>query len=1111
MCGGAKRSKLVPVFVPPRPRPPPLSFIKLLHSVIRRKAHTIEQDIRKLDSLAPDALVVDIVQRLEILETIVISHCRAEDEVIIPVLKDKAARRSAAFSSPSNSMSPPAKRQRSSPVSVSIESCAEDHTALAEQFQSLRKILKHSVPEGRTSPYSNSTIDEHRLNDNNRRTTSLPSAQVKAQAKSLVNAVVNHLDTEEQDLLPASDIYLNNFEQGPLLVKTLLFPRNNSHWPRSFEYMSANELVSLFEVVKQYASKDELTNIARMIYPFIAPGKWTQVCRAVPAFAEFNRYVLDPLTELKHIHTAIKKELLEFKPYCRNVDMSCKLQLHSLASRFDFVVRLYSKLLEGEHETLTLPMLETEFKLTSLESYSERSKELVESAEDLMKRLTSLLQNTQHLQTTDVVVSEAVNELESISKKLMENLDVRDKYLYSFIVNSFDFKQQESIVSRIMALLPSDIVNDLMPWMFSQLSIDEFEAMLRCLIRRANSSEFQSKVKSIAMSVQKGTSDACEWAELCSRLPEVRAEVKKLDSLITPERHGPVSEILRIHKAIRVDLNLLLRRVQQLPVDGTHLTTRTISPITAHVNFLQTMVDDHSKAEDTIVLPRLENRKPGSTTVFTSEHCNERALFEALRKCLEDLQGCTAENETTKLVWRLRVALRTLRDEMANHLTKEEEYLWPLVTTLFNRKEQSHIVALIFGNIPAERLQMLLPWMIRVLSVAERNEMMEHILQVTRSTMFEKWLNSWLPCGLEDKEFSRVGAGLSSLSGATTLVSQSSSGPGPSSAQIETETNDTTQRLRKNKYGCENIQEMVKAIAQDKNLDQATRAKLMQDVMLAPFIESQEKASNAERNQKSDSENLKPSFTTNKHGEQVYGCEHYQRGVKVRAACCGKFYACRLCHDATEKKHTMDRYATKEVMCMKCLTVQPVSNKCVREGCQQQFGKYFCKVCNLYNNDSDKQLYHCQYCNVCRVGEGLGASYFHCMRCNTDLHVRFRERHVCVENAALTDCPICYNYLFTSTAAVKYLQCGHLMHAACYETYSKKFFKCPVCSKSLEEMRPVYQRLDNWLANQQLPSAYSHLRCQIHCLDCNQRSTTQFRYLYLKCPRCNSFNTRKIE
>lgn len=47
-----------------------------------------------------------------------------------------------------------------------------------------------------------------------------------------------------------------------------------------------------------------------------------------------------------------------------------------------------------------------------------------------------------------------------------------------------------------------------------------------------------------------------------------------------------------------------------------------------------------------------------------------------------------------------------------------------------------------------------------------------------------------------------------------------------------------------------------------------------------------------------------PSF---RDGEkQVFGCEHYKRNCKLRAACCGKLFTCRFCHDEVSD-HLMDR------------------------------------------------------------------------------------------------------------------------------------------------------------------------------------------------------------
>lgn len=40
--------------------------------------------------------------------------------------------------------------------------------------------------------------------------------------------------------------------------------------------------------------------------------------------------------------------------------------------------------------------------------------------------------------------------------------------------------------------------------------------------------------------------------------------------------------------------------------------------------------------------------------------------------------------------------------------------------------------------------------------------------------------------------------------------------------------------------------------------------------------------------------------------KQVFGCEHYKRNCKLRAACCGKLFTCRFCHDEASD-HSMER------------------------------------------------------------------------------------------------------------------------------------------------------------------------------------------------------------
>lgn len=79
-----------------------------------------------------------------------------------------------------------------------------------------------------------------------------------------------------------------------------------------------------------------------------------------------------------------------------------------------------------------------------------------------------------------------------------------------------------------------------------------------------------------------------------------------------------------------------------------------------------------------------------------------------------------------------------------------------------------------------------------------------------------------------------------------------------------------------------------------------------------------------------------------------------------------------------------------------------------------------------------RDIYHCPYCNLCRVGRGLGIDYYHCMNCNACMS-RTLLGHVCREKSFMDNCPICHEDFFTSSSPVKALPCGHLMHSNCFQ------------------------------------------------------------------------------
>ena len=113
-------------------------------------------------------------------------------------------------------------------------------------------------------------------------------------------------------------------------------------------------------------------------------------------------------------------------------------------------------------------------------------------------------------------------------------------------------------------------------------------------------------------------------------------------------------------------------------------------------------------------------------------------------------------------------------------------------------------------------------------------------------------------------------------------------------------------------------------------------------------------------------------------GDDSLGCAHYKRNIKLQCFACSRWYPCRFCHDAIED-HNLNRRETKRMLCMLCGCAQPAGHICVL--CGNSAAYYYCDVCKLWDDDSEKRIYHCPDCGICRLGEGLGRSHLHCKVC----------------------------------------------------------------------------------------------------------------------------------
>lgn len=574
----------------------------------------------------------------------------------------------------------------------------------------------------------------------------------------------------------------------------------------------------------------------------------------------------------------------------------------------------------------------------------------------------------------------------------------------------------------------------------------------------------------------------------------------------------PIDNIFQFHKAIRKDLEFLDAESGRLSdPDGTF-----VRQFTGRFRLLWGLYRAHSNAEDDIVFPALESKETlhNVSHSYTLDHKQEEKLFEDISSALSELSVlhenlknrnnesiphfCDKNDNSRKyseVATKIQGMCKSIKVTLDHHVTREELELWPLFDIHFSVEEQDKIVGRIIGTTGAEVLQSMLPWVTSALTQEEQDRLIEGLKHATKNTMFSEWLNEWWD-----------GSPPSSQRPTENTISQGDD------LHESLDQNDSTFkpgwkdifRMNQNELESE-----IRKVSRDTSLDPRRKSYLIQNLLTSRWIAAQQKVPQSIIGESSDGDELfrcSPSYRDPE--KKVFGCEHYKRNCKLRAACCGKLFTCRFCHDKVSD-HSMDRKATSEMLCMNCLTIQPVGSACTTPSCKGLLmAKYYCPSCKFF--DDEREVYHCPFCNLCRLGQGLGVDFFHCMTCNCCLGMKLVD-HKCTEKGLETNCPICCDFLFTSSETVRALPCGHFMHSSCFQAYASTHYICPICSKSMGDMSVYFGMLDALMASEVLPEEYRD-RCQdILCNDCGKKGTAAFHWLYHKCSCCGSYNTRVIK
>ena len=596
----------------------------------------------------------------------------------------------------------------------------------------------------------------------------------------------------------------------------------------------------------------------------------------------------------------------------------------------------------------------------------------------------------------------------------------------------------------------------------------------------------------------------------------------------TTNKMLPIDHIFQFHSALRNELARLEHDILAISSAGTaEEDGRLVRMIDARFVFLRGVYEAHSKSEDDIVFPALEAKSAlhNVSHSYTLDHKQEATLIANVVELIAEMRASVGESATKGfregLVNDIQQACVAMRVSLETHVAKEEAELWPLFEKHFSFDEQEKIVGKIIGRTGAEVLRSMLTWVRGALNEDQLEGMISSVRHATQNTRFAQWMNTWYsgknhikPAG-DDwiKEEAATVAEVSTSEDAThdgmRQVHAYLSRQAGKNVDKETFRPGWEDIFRMNQI---QLEDAVRTVNRDDNLEPTKKAYLIQNLLASRWIvgnqlQAQQDKSTVDTN---GSKAVTSILCSPVEGDTARkdGCKHYKRRCRIVAPCCDQAFTCRFCHDDASG-HTVNRYAIKEMVCNECETRQPVSDTC--SSCGTLMAKYHCSVCNLFD-DSSAAIYHCPFCNVCRRGKGLGVDFFHCMKCNACVSLQ-HGKHECAERGMDTECPVCKEFLAESETPVKELPCGHLMHATCFATYTRHYYTCPLCRKSLGDFSVYFRMLDAILADESddgAPDAVRDKTQRVACNDCGKESDAKFHFVYHACAHCRSYNTRVL-
>ncbi|KAI3941243.1 hypothetical protein MKX01_029817 [Papaver californicum] len=484
-----------------------------------------------------------------------------------------------------------------------------------------------------------------------------------------------------------------------------------------------------------------------------------------------------------------------------------------------------------------------------------------------------------------------------------------------------------------------------------------------------------------------------------------------VDSYLTQE-FNPIDFLFLFHKALKSDIEYLVAVSGKM---GTNLKFRKEFLQRFHlVQFLYKIhcdSEDEIVLPDVEAMAKFQN----VSCSYSVDHKLEKELLRNVTDILYEIcelhVSFPAETPSVNgrpdervlyyrhMCTKLHGMFKTMCIALEKHVYHDEIQVWSSFSKFFSYEEQEKIIGRMLGRTRAESLQVMLPWLMTSLSPGEQHGIWSILFKVTKNTMFTEWLAEWWE-GIDksgmtatEEDFngfpSRAEDPLEIV--ATYLSSESYNGLEgmnlPGRVSMFRESDIMAERLNRKLKNFQDPEFKGSSNEDEKNFQGAIFVK---DQVEKPAIPLEDEtlghdqkhllpmshedlgvaigrishditrslaSSQQTHHQEVACESIHgeipghyPSYQNEAEG--TFGCKHYKRNCKLFASCCNQFFTCIHCHEESVLDHTMDRESTTEMMCMKCMKVQPIGPACSTISCDEfSMAKYFCGICKLYDDD----------------------------------------------------------------------------------------------------------------------------------------------------------------